>query len=673
MNIKSGSFTKNAAAEDNTKTAIIHMTDGKLIADGSVDGSGKKSIQMMCGGENVSLKNVFGVYSEGGTVSLQDVQIVVNGTYSAGVLAITGEQAASEKAYAVTVADSVIDVKFREDKLSSSGISTEGGNIQLKGSVLVTSQGLGITARMGSIDIAAGGESEVDTPRGTGVYVNNGKLTVEASAALSVKSTVLGNEWVNPPEVSGGVITTHNDGVVVEGGSLEANGTLNVTLQDGIENSYTSNRYDGLVINSFAVRVLSADKVTIASGNIESAKGGGVYVGGGAVTLGNGSTGPTVQTKGTGYGSDWYDQDGDSADGTDAWHFHKNTTGGHAVEVVGGNLTIHGGNYSALMGNGIQVNNQATDSVTINGGTFSGADAYKPGTTASAALAGPGASYAFKMYGGSVTINGGTFGNPDSLGGGAFVTGSGSRAEAKIYAGTFDVGGTAAFTVYQNADLFFGKQSDADNTKLQLKGESAGLTVEKLDGGAASSIKIYSGTFSGGNHTKTSGGCDGIYYNGSGQTTLEITGGDFIGRADSVNYGRSGLYFEVAPNENNVQLSGGTYYGSKNDLYAELRWGGNTIQTFGNHTQNNAIAGNASFDNILADSVAAYGDTQFDTSSIVSGLENFSYSYTDETVAGGTEQVLSGINSKAKAQIEYRFVIAYHEETDLVYSKITIR
>ena len=690
MNIKSGSFTKDAAAEDNTKTAIIHMKDGKLIADGSVDGSGEKSIQMTCGGENVSLKNVFGVYSEGGTVSLQDVQIVVNGTYSAGVLAITGEQTASEKAYAVTVADSVIDVNFREDDLSSSGISTEGGNIQLKGSVSVTSQGLGITARTGSINIAAGGESEVDTPRGTGVYVNKGKLTVEARAALSVKSTVLGNAWVNPPEVSGGDITTHYDGVVVEGGSLVSEGTLNVTFR-GVENDKAQkdesgnaltgkNAYRLFEIKSYAVRVEQAaaggdTEVTITKGTISNAVGGGVYVGGGTVKLGekDADTGPVVQTKGA---ESYADTEGkmDAGPGGN-WVYYLPRTGGPAVKVTGNDaasssLHVYGGTYTSQQGDGI---------VTVGGtsyiysGTFIGRDQ----GAASGDRAGPGASYSFKVYGGVANVYGGTFGGQENgsyiNSSGAFVMGTSAdeKGTANIYGGTFVVsegnaGGQAGFSVYEYGSVLVdpGKGGEQQNLggNVVMTGLAVGMAIESNTSNTAS-VEIKGGSFS---STRDYGNSDGVWYSNA-NATLTISGGTFTGAV------RSGLYFEVAPNENNVQLSGGTYYGSKNDLYAELRWGGNTIQTFGNHTQNNAIAGNASFDNILAESVAAYGDTQFDTSSIVSGLENFPYSYTNETVAGGTEQVLSGINSKAKVRIEYDYWITYHDETDLVYSKITIR
>lgn len=603
MTLASGTFNKTAT-KSGTQSAVIRMTGGELACSATAH-----DIVMTCGGAADSAgkesiySNLYGIYSVGGTVALNNAKITVSGTYSAGILAEydqdAQQQVQTDKEMVeltnteITVKNGFASVQNEERSvLSSTAISTRGGTVSFEGGTnIVTSDGIGITASpavdehgvivgadgkpvaVGQVTVVKG-ETIINADNATGVYVYGGNLQIYGDGILTVNSTILANSvWAGQSSTE--TVSNYayqSDGVLIDGGSLISDGTLNVTMRNGKQNSYTSNMYDDLVINSFAVRVLNAETVTISGGTITNYVGGGVYVGGGTVTLGDSKNngGPTVTTMGIEYDSIWYDQNGDRATGQDAWHFHKNTTGGHAVEVVGGNLTIHGGKYSASMGNGIQVNNQESDSVIINGGTFLGADAYKPGTTGSAALAGPGASYAFKMYGGSVTINGGTFGDPNSLGGGAFVTGSGSLAKATILAGTFDVGGTAAFTVYQNAELTFGTQGDTANNELLLKGESAGLTVEKLDGGTASSVTIHSGTFSGGNHEKNEGGCDGIYYNGSGQTRLTITGGDFVGKSDSdkVNYGRSGLYLDVGPAvKNAIQISGGTFTGGYDGLY----------------------------------------------------------------------------------------------------------
>ena len=678
MNIKSGSFTKDAAAEDNTKTAIIHMKDGKLIADGSVDGSGEKSIQMTCGGENVSLKNVFGVYSEGGTVSLQDVQIVVNGTYSAGVLAITGEQTASEKAYAVTVADSVIDVNFREDDLSSSGISTEGGNIQLKGSVSVTSQGLGITARTGSINIAAGGESEVDTPRGTGVYVNKGKLTVEARAALSVKSTVLGNAWVNPPEVSGGDITTHYDGVVVEGGSLVSEGTLDVTFR-GVENDKAQkdesgnaltgkNAYRLFEIKSYAVRVEQAaaggdTEVTITKGTITNAVGGGVYVGGGTVKLGekDADTGPAVRTTGA---ESYADTEGDKMNAGPGgnWVYYLPRTGGPAVKVTGNDaasssLHVYGGTYTSQQGDGI---------VTVGGtsyiyfGTFIGRDQ----GAASGDRAGPGASYSFKVYGGVANVYGGTFGGQENgsyiNSSGAFVMGTSAdkKGTANIYGGTFVVsednaGGQAGFSVYEYGNVLVdpGKGGEQQNLggNVVMTGLAVGMAIESNTSNTAS-VVIKGGSFS---STRDHGNSDGVWYSNA-SATLTISGGTFTGAV------RSGLYFEVAPNENNVQLSGGTYVGPKNSVY----WNGR--YDHGNRTANNAIYGasNLQYSTILVNGCSATGYTEVG--------DNFSVSGADVEAGYTQSSTLTRIHEKGEVVLHTGGGWINYE-VPLVYSKITIR
>lgn len=528
----SGSINNNSAEAVIWPYATVRMTQGEAFIRGGTYTNQFGTAQS------------YGIYARGG-----DLAISGGGTSFSAI----------EDGVCVRCETTIVDGVTYVPQLNISGTpqfsSVNNETVQVEGGDIVVSSGT----------------ATVEADNSTGIYIDGGNLEVASTATLDVKAKIT--------ESSTGIYHSP-DGVLIDGGSLVSKGTLNVTMRNGKQNSYTSNMYDDLVINSFAVRVLNAETVTILNGDITNNVGGGVYVGGGTVTLGTSgdttgyseesNTGLTVTTTGTGHENNWYDQNGNSATGNDAWHFHKNTTGGHAVEVVGGNLTIHGGKYSASMGNGIQVNNQESDSVIINGGTFLGADAYTPGTTGSAALAGPGASYAFKMYGGSVTINGGTFGDPNSLGGGAFVTGSGSLAKATILAGTFDVGGTAAFTVYQNAELTFGTQGDTANNELLLKGESAGLTVEKLDGGTASSVTIHSGTFSGGNHEKNEGGCDGIYYNGSGQTRLTITGGDFVGKSDSdkVNYGRSGLYLDVGPAvKNAIQISGGTFTGGYDGLY----------------------------------------------------------------------------------------------------------
>lgn len=427
----------------------------------------------------------------------------------------------------------------------------------------------------GSLTVSGSGTSEAPnftvTHGGIGaaVYVADGSLTLNGFAEITNDMT--GVSYIEGADVS-------YDGVYVAG-SLTANGTFNVTHK-GIENDYSGN-YNKLEVRSYAVRVMG-DKdstVTIKQGAITNTIGGGLYVNGGTVNVGSEGDGGaaasaelTISSTGSGYTDAWYNINNGTADGTNAWHYHKNISGGHAVEVVGGTLTINGGRYTANMGNGILVQN---GTATVKNGTFIGADAYDPAASGSKANAGAAASYAFKMYGGELIVNGGTFTDQRSdkdtesnfAGSGAFVMGSAERsATAKITAGTFNVAGTAAFAVYSHATVTFGTQGSADNEVVQLAGESAAITVEGTDGDSGSSVTIYNGTYWC-NSPKASGGSDGIYY-GEGTTQLHIHGGIFsgVGHPDSGGTtGRSGLYitdlYITEDPNSNIQLSGGTFIG----------------------------------------------------------------------------------------------------------------
>ena len=334
MTVNSGTFTKSGDSTDNsTKTAIIHMTGGALTAAGSADASGKKSIQMTCAASTggSTLSNVFGVYSEGGTVELQNTQINVNGTYSAGVLA---EQAGSK----VDLQSVSINLSGAQSdgKITSAAVNTLGGSITLSGSNQITSDGFGITA---AADVSiTGGETAVGSEEATlpttAIYVFGGSLSVSTGATLSVHAEIDENlKWAGYEESTNAY---QYDGVQVNGGSLISDGTLDVTLMNGKENTYSSDSYDDLVINSFAVRVLNAEDVTIASGKITNSVGGGVYVGGGKVTLGDENTkkGPTVTTT----GKEFWETDyrGPMGDTNSNWKYYKNRSGGHAVEVNDG-------------------------------------------------------------------------------------------------------------------------------------------------------------------------------------------------------------------------------------------------------------------------------------------------------------------------------------------------
>ena len=235
-------------------------------------------------------------------------------------------------------------------------------------------------------------------------------------------------------------------------------------------------------------------------------------------------------------------------------YYKQSRTGGHAVEVNGGTLNIYGGSYSAAQGEGILVKNGTAN---IYGGTFFGNDSYDEKGNGTGPIAGPAASYSFKVFGGIANVYGGTFGKADSSGSGAFVMGNSSTdfAEANIYGGTFVVGGQAGFSVYDYADISFAPRGDGGKGgDIQVSGYNVGMAIENSE--ADVSINIAGGEFYSQN---TGGSCDGIWYSNP-NAKLVVSGGIFTGSA------RSGIYFEKVPGSGKVSISGGQFNGVSGGL-----------------------------------------------------------------------------------------------------------
>lgn len=550
----------------------------------------------------------YGVYSGGGSVTLNSVYAAVFGGYSAGLLSTNGGN--------ITVGDIDVTVAINESAdynnanlLSSTAISTEGGSITVNGRADIDTNGLGITARSGSVSLMS--FVDISSSRGTAIYVNGGNLTAESDTNISAEASA-DCLWVTPPGVSGAAQTTYH-GVYVQGGSLTANSTFNVS-HTGVENDdQVVNRdtvttggwfnqqtnlimdnedtlYQTFVTKSFAVYVdsgsgssgQSSGTVTIGKGNITNNVGGGVYVSGGTVELGisKSDTSLTVRTNGTIVRSEGsYDNNGDgyiphSVGGN--WMYKQSQTGGPAVEVSGGIMTIYGGSYSAAQGDGIRVKGGDT---TILGGTFLGNDNYV--ASDGGPVAGPAASYSFKVIGGTANVYAGTFGaykdEQDNVlrGSGAFVMGTSSlTGTAYIYGGKFVVsqndgenqGGQSGFSVYEYANVLFNpdggetEYSDYKADNITVTGLAAGLVIEGNTSNSAT-VTINGGTFS---STRPGAGSnsDGIWYNNS-NANLTVTDGTFTGTA------RSGLFLNARPDSNNVQLSGGTFTGGQHAVHTE--------------------------------------------------------------------------------------------------------
>ena len=617
--------------------------------------------------------NNYGIHSTNGTTRASDCAIKMTGEYAVGVYTTGGR---------ALVEDGIIDVAFVENKsdglLTSAAVSTEGGEIYLAGSLTINSASLGVTVRKvddteGSLEIAdqeikienntykvAKGDVTINTPNATGIYINNGSLTNKGT--VTVKSSV-GNQygtdqgwsWVDE---NGSAISDFNkyNGVYVQGGSLVSEGTLNVTFTGVQNDEYGSGAnsnlnantaYRDFQIKSYAVRVEAAasggdTKVSIAGGTISNSVGGGVYVGGGKVTLGveNGK-GPTVQTTGTSVETEERDPFGYGGN----WKYKLPQTGGPAVKVAGGeSTTIYGGTYTAKQGDGIVT---VGGTSYIHNGTFIGRDQV---ANADDRRAGPGASYSFKVYGGTVTVKDGTFGNSTANGGGAFVAGTAQEtAEAQINGGSFLSGGQAAFSILDNATVTFGENNDADIT---VKGSKAGLVLEGYKGIGSPEITINGGNFSSTSNDASESSAiwsgnpnfkltinggklngeakDGIFiarrtWNNESDPfigTLKITGGEITGNTHGLNLDRD------IKSENAVEISGNAVLtgsnGSGLNLAGALYATHAVVITGGTFKGSGAISGNSP-GRITTGNIIASGSWCFDSEAVLAG------NVTDET------------------------------------------
>ena len=144
--------------------------------------------------------------------------------------------------------------------------------------------------------------------RATGIYVNNGSMTVEAGASVSVYSQIDSAwKWV---DADGSPQETFNqyNGVYVQGGSLACYGELNVDhtgVESDVQSGSADRMYRDYIVKSYAVRVENAGEnagenavVEIDGGAIRNAVGGGLFVSGGSVVLGTANGGPTIRTSG---------------------------------------------------------------------------------------------------------------------------------------------------------------------------------------------------------------------------------------------------------------------------------------------------------------------------------------------------------------------------------------
>lgn len=569
-----------------TRGTAIYVYDGEVSVDENSIVNITSKIDPSCswvvdtsGGStgikdtNVNINN--GVYINGGSL-VSDGEITVQHTGVENTSSGSGLIDSKIKSYAVRVdgqlssGTSTIDAQKLTIRVSENGggLYVNQGTITLDTAV-IDSQSYGIALR-GESDtdsVTISKALTVNSARTTGIYITGGSLTLNEDSVANITSSISEAYGFNNTSA-----TKSYDGVFVEGGSLYANGEFNVTHK-GIDNlSDTNNatyKIVGQQIRSYAVRVKETTDqkptVNILKGNITNSIGGGVYVSGGSVSLGNLSNTVEddlkVETTGTTLFATSYTDVGAST-----WAYRLNRTGGHAIEVQGGSLTVNSGTYTAAQGNGIFVRNTDSSAVSnqviINGGNFYGYNTgYK--LDSDERKVGPGASAGLYVMGHSLTvnINGGTFGSKGDVSNSAavfFGTPGEERAKVNICGGNFYGSKSDVMSVFRFVDFLFDAKDPATPITVENANgnPSAALSVQDdliytSDSGRGSTINISNGTFNGTG--------DGIFY-GSSVDTLRISGGNFSG-ADS-----SGLLFSKSPGTyiRTVFLSGGTFYGGTN-------------------------------------------------------------------------------------------------------------
>ena len=577
-----------------TLTLTSHWTTGIYITGGSLTLNGETTVNStidagytFCTGTDLPKNSYDGVFVENGSLT-------ANSTFTVNFSGLANDQnetfSSMVKSYAVRV-----DGSGAQGSSAQSGASFSATNLNLfvnanaDGGGLYVNQGT-ITLDTAVIDsqsygIALRGESDTDSvtiskaltvysARTTGIYITGGSLTLNEDSVANITSSISEAYGFNNTSA-----TKSYDGVFVEGGSLYANGEFNVTHK-GIDNlSDTNNatyKIVGQQIRSYAVRVKETTDqkptVNILKGNITNSIGGGVYVSGGSVALGNtantADSDLQVETKGTALFNTSY-----TDVGADSWWYYLNKQGGHAIEVQGGSLTVNSGTYTAAQGNGIFVRNTdssaVSNQVTINGGFFYGYNSgYNLGENGR--RVGPGASAGLYVMGHSltVTINGGTFGNKGNVSNSAasfFGTPGVKRAQVYIKGGNFYGSKSDVMSVFRYVDFVF----DASDATTPIRVENA-----NGDASAALSVQddlIYKNNYYYPDRGSTIDICNGnfiatgagIYY-GSSVDKLIVSGGTFEGDGDYA------INFVYNPGSTQVKLSGGIFRRTNTSIWGVL-------------------------------------------------------------------------------------------------------
>ena len=420
----------------------------------------------------------YGIHSAGGTVDMTGGAITLESNVRCyGVYAASND---ANAAFAVNLTGATVNVGFDSENDKTSGTHNASIGVYLasanhSNTITLDNTGiqcyeLGIGLVGGQLNMKNGGS--IETRRASAIAISGGNLTIaDATKDYTITSAnTRSNSTTNAytlqwPNANGAAVDYVNtDGIYVDGGSFTCNGNV-VLTHTGLQNvtNISEYNYTDLTVTSYAVRVSGGD-VRILKGNITATVGGGICCSGGNMIMGAQDGANQIIVSATGnQAGDTYNALGRDNIST-GWQSKKSITGGHAIELNGGDITVYGGTYEAQFGNGVAANSSGT--INIYDGTFYGW--MNTSTGKLTGKSGPSAFYGLKVIGGAtVYIYNGTFNGGN---GGGFVTGidqytsrtnisssTGNPAKVYVYAGVF--GGSAtvdAFNVYDFANVVFG-------------------------------------------------------------------------------------------------------------------------------------------------------------------------------------------------------------------------
>lgn len=471
----------------------------------------------------------YGILAESGNVTFDTGSITLNSNQSCyGVYANAP----------VTLTNSSINVGYNSTGSRSGTVAASIGvyatdTVNMTGTD-VRCYEIGLAVNGGSLNISGNGK-RILTNNASAIVVAGGNLTFDEGSSYTVTSANTTSEattntyaLILPFKTSNADDGLYNntDGIYVSGGTFTSNGSLTLD-HTGLYNDVSNyTHYNNLTITSYAIRVVGGS-VSLTPYNtskqvsITANVGGGVYCSSGNITLGNENFSGdnvnsyvTVETKGKQTSGMVHGVGSDKGQG---WQVPKIQTGGPAIELNGGNITVNNGTYKAAFGDGVLAKipystTTVNATIEIENGYFEGAMGGYTG------YSGPASSYGVKVIGGAkVYINGGEF---YGTAGGASVTGisnftstsslNGNYAEVYVSAGTFaKSSNTDGFMIFDMAKVALGsyalKEGETDNqsiintSSIVVNSDLCPISINKIgDNATASYVYVYYGTYNGG-------------------------------------------------------------------------------------------------------------------------------------------------------------------------------